>query len=76
MGVQICTQQTRWPVKINPLSLGELRVKEKRSITYGLMFIKLKVNPCDWQHLLLGKHPNGIEFPMRADFYVTLMCVI
>ena len=27
------------------------------------MVIKLKANPGDWQH------PNGVEFPMRADFY-------
>ena len=36
------------------------------------MVIKLKANPGDSQHLLLGKHPNGVEFPVRADFYVTL----
>ena len=36
------------------------------------MVIKLKANPGDWQHLLLGKHPNGVEFPMRADYSVTL----
>ena len=36
------------------------------------MVIKLKANPGDWQHLLLGKHPNGVEFPMIADYSVTL----
>ena len=37
------------------------------------MVIKLKANPGDWQHLLLGKHPNGVEFPIRADYSVTLI---
>ena len=35
-----------------------------------LLVITLKTNPDDWQHLLLGNHPNSVEFLMKAHFFI------
>ena len=51
------------PYKVNGLKM--------QSITQGLSFMRLKANPGDWQHLLLGKHPNDVEFPMGAHYYAS-----
>ena len=82
VGVQICTQQTRWPVKNIPLYLleslasdpcfGSGEGKAKHYIRLNdhknLRLTLVIDNTCYWVNTR-----NGVEFPMTANYRVSLI---
>lgn len=77
-----CKQRTRCPIEKYsslPSYLEDdgnfMAVRSGHSVffyTRDLSAVKVKSTLGDWQHLLSGMHPNGVEFPMRIQYYKPL----